>query len=56
MSKLAFQKIADKTDLIRKPLNVNTTSGAMLGPIGLAPLGLNTEEQNFKHNFIVYAN
>ena len=53
MSKQVFQKIASKIDLIRKPLKVNIASGATLGPIGIAPLHLNIEEQNFTHNFIV---
>ena len=34
---------------------MNTASGGPLGPIGIAPLDLNTEEQNFTHNFIVCA-
>ena len=51
--KQVFQKIADKVNLIRKPLKVNTTSGATLGPIGIAPLDLNIEEKNFTHYFIV---
>ena len=53
ISKQVFQKIVDKINLIRKPLKVNTTSRATLGPIGIAPLDLNIEEQNFTHNFIV---
>ena len=32
---------------------MNTANRATLGPIGIAPLDLNTEEQNFIHNFIV---
>ena len=47
MSKQVFQKIADKIYLIRKPLKVNTASVATLGPIGIAPLDLNIEEQKF---------
>ena len=53
ISKQVFQKIAHKINLIRKPLKVKTTSGATLGPIGIAPLDLDTEEQNIIHNFIV---
>ena len=44
MSKQVFQKIANKIDLIRKPLKVNITSRATLGPIGIAPLDLNIGE------------
>ena len=44
MSKQVFKKIVDKTDLIRKPLKVNTVSGITLCPIGIAPLDLNIEE------------
>ena len=32
-------------------MKVNTAN--RLGPIGIASLDLNTEEQNFTHNFIV---
>ena len=48
-----FKKIADKINLMRKPLKVNTASGATLSPIQIAPLDLNLEEQNFTHNIIV---
>ena len=35
-------------------MKVNTASRATLGPIGIAPLDLNIETQNFlTHNFIV---
>ena len=51
--KQVFKKIADKINQIRKPLKVNTTNGATLGPIRIAPLDLNIDEHNFKHNFIV---
>ena len=40
-------------EMIKKPLKVNTASRAILGPIGIAPLGLNINDQNFVHNFIV---
>ena len=43
----------DKINLIRKPLQVNTAIWATLGPIGIAPLDLNIEEQNCTNNFIV---
>ena len=55
MSKQVFQKIAYKIYLIGKPFKVNTTTRAALGPIGIAPLDLNIEEQYFTHNFIVCA-
>ena len=48
-----FKKIAEKINLIRKTLKVNTASGATLGPISIAPLEVNIEEKNFTHNFIV---
>ena len=48
-----FKKIVDKINLIRKPLKVNTAIEATLGPIGIALLDVNIEEQNFTHNFIV---
>ena len=48
-----FKKIADKMNLIRKPLRINTVIGATLGPIGIAPLDMNIEEQNSTHNFVV---
>ena len=51
--KQVFQKIAYKINPIRKPLKVNATRRAILGPIGTAPLHLNLEEQNLTHNFIV---
>ena len=47
ISKQVFEKILDKINLIRKPLKVNTASGATLGPIGITSLDLNIEEQNF---------
>ena len=53
ISKQVFKKSADKMNLIRKPLKVNTASRATLGPIRIATLGLNIEEQNFTHNCIV---
>ena len=53
ISQQVFKKIADKICLIRKPLKVNTASGATLSPIGIASLDLNIEGQNFTHNFIV---
>ena len=46
-------KITDKVKMIKKPLNVNTTRGAMLGPIGIAPLDLNIDDQYVAHNFVV---
>ena len=46
-----LKKIADKINLIRKVLKVNTASGPILGPIGT--LDLNIEEQTVRHNFIV---
>ena len=39
--------------MIKKPLTVNTVSGTILGPIGTAPLELNTDDPNFAHNFVV---
>ena len=36
-----------------KPLKVNTASRATLEPIGIDPLELNIDDQNFVHNFIV---
>ena len=48
-----FKEITNKINLIRKPVKVNTVSGATLGQIGIAPLDLNTEEQNFTHSFVV---
>ena len=39
--------------MIKKPLKVNTASGTTLGPIQIAPLELNTDDQNFVHNFVV---
>ena len=51
-SKQVFHYIVDKINLIRKPLKVNATSRATLGPVGIAPLDLNIEEQNFTHYFI----
>ena len=49
----SIKKIADKINLIRKPLKVNTARRATSGPIGIAPLDLNVEEQNSAHNCIV---
>ena len=40
--------------MIKKPLRVNIENRATLGPIGIAPLDLNIEEQHFTHNFIVH--
>ena len=48
-----FKKIAGKINLIGKPLKVNTASGATLGPIRIAPLDLNIE-QNFTEFCCVY--
>ena len=39
--------------MIKKPLKVNIASGTTLGPVGIAPLELNIDEQNFVHDFIV---
>ena len=47
------QESCDKINLIRQLLKVNIASRATLCPIGIAPLDLNIEEQNFTHNFIV---
>ena len=41
ISQLIFKKIADKINMIRKSLKINTVSGAILGPIGITPLDLN---------------
>ena len=49
-----FEKITNKINLIRKPLKVNSASGATLGPIGIAPLDLNIKDQTFTHNFIAW--
>ena len=49
-----FKKVANKINLIRKLLKVNTMSGASLGPIGIAPLDLNKEDQHFTHNICVH--
>ena len=38
--------------MIKKLLKVNTVSGATLGPIGIFPLELSIDDQNFVHNFI----
>ena len=38
-----FNKIEDKINMIRKPLKINTVSGATLGPVGIAPLDLNID-------------
>ena len=43
-----------KVNVIRTPLKVNTSSGAMLGPRGIAPLEVNIHDQNFAHNFVVF--
>ena len=48
-----FKKIKDTINVIRKPLKVNTLSGATLAPIGTALLDSNTDDQNFMHNFVV---
>ena len=48
-----FTKIADKVEVIRKTLRVNTASGTTLGPIGIVHLAMNIEEHSFKHNFII---
>ena len=32
---------------------MNTVSGATLGPIGIAPLDLNIDDQNLVYNFVV---
>ena len=50
---LMQEQHADRIYLIRKPLKVNTASGATLGPIGIAPFFENTDKQNCTHNFIV---
>ena len=42
-----------KVHMIRKPLKVNITSRATLGPIGIASLELNINDQNVAHNFTV---
>ena len=42
-----------KVNMVRKPLKVNTASGGTLGPIGIAPLELNIDDQNFVYSFIV---
>ena len=55
ISQQIFKKIADKINMIRKQLKVNTVSGATLGPIGIAPLELNIDDQSFMHNFNVCA-
>ena len=39
--------------MIKKPLKVNTVTGATLGPIGIVQLELNIHDENFLHNFIV---
>ena len=39
--------------MIRKSLNVNTVSGPTLGPIEIALLDLNIDDQNFMYNFVV---
>ena len=48
-----FQEIADKINIIRKLLKVNTVNGATLSPIGITPLDLNIDDENFMHNFVV---
>ena len=49
-----FRTISDKVNMNRKPLKVSNACVATLGPIGIAPLELNIDDQNFGHNFIVY--
>ena len=56
ISQQIFKKIADKINMIKRPLNMNTVSRAILGPIGIAPLELNIDDYNFKHNFVVCTN
>ena len=54
ISQQIFRKICDKVNMMKKPLKVNTASGATLGPIGIAPLELNMDDQNFAQNSVVY--
>ena len=51
ISQQIFIKISDKVNMIMKPLKVNTASRATLEPIGIDPLELNIDDQNFVHNF-----
>ena len=39
--------------MVMKPLKVYIVSGATLGPIGIAPLDLNIDDQNCMHNIVV---
>ena len=48
-----ISKISGKINMIKKHLKVNMASGATLGPIGIIPLELNIDDQNFLHNFVV---
>ena len=47
-----IHKNSDKVTMIKKPLKVNTASGGTLGLIGIAPLKLNIDNQNFAHNSV----
>ena len=46
-------KKSDKVSMIQKFLKVNTASGTVLGPIGIAHLELNIDDHIFVHNFII---
>ena len=52
ISQQILKKIADKINMIRILLKVNTVSGATLCPIGIVPLDLNVGDQNFMCNFL----
>ena len=39
--------------MIKRSLKVNITIGDTLGPIGIAPLALNIDDQNIVYNFVV---
>ena len=56
ISQQLFRKISGKTDMIKKPLKVNTASRTTLGPIGIAPLELNIDDKKIVHNFIMCTN
>ena len=42
--------------MIKKPLKVNIAGGTTLGPIGIALLDLNIDDQNFAHNLLCAQN
>ena len=53
VSQQIFRKIPDTINMTKKPLKVSTASWPMLWPIGIAPLELSIDDQNFAHSFMV---